>query len=103
MSKYYLELPENSYPQSCKQCWIPCGFAYLGNTKHCPFLLSEDELIKRMLYGIVIPPHRCNAKYTFSMKTKQALIKAMEEAQKVQDIISEVIDKEMERCENEQK
>ena len=93
--KFYLEIPENSYPKSCKECWIPCGFAELGSPKRCPFLFSEEELIKRMAYGIMIQPCRCNAKYIFSTKCKQEIQKAIESKLKVQEVadaINDVID-----------
>lgn len=55
MSNYYLRLPQNSYPKSCKNCWIPCGFAELGCVHKCPFIITEDTIKKKLLYELMTP------------------------------------------------
>lgn len=101
MANYYLELPENSYPKSCKNCWIPCGFAELGSVHNCPFIFTEDEIKKKILHELVSQPIRCHSEYTVFKYSRQELLKAMEEASKISDIISDVLIKNLREADSE--
>ena len=93
MDTYYLKLPENSYTKSCKNCWIPCVIAELGSVHNCPFIFTEDEMKKTLLCNLVSQPVRGNSKYTFTKYSRQELLKAMEEASKISEIIEDILRK----------